>query len=154
MSRRFRQNDLIVRLRSFQVRDDLGGVRKIVDEFSLDRQFHRGLVCSGADALQDVSQVLGDRVCWNRNAQPWLPREGRETGHMQPLWFSPLITVAVSLGSCSPEATYTEQERSCIAQRYSNYNAKQLSQCVDVCKACAKGNDVTCNTSCKLKGAS
>ena len=65
-----------------------------------------------------------------------------------------LITAAIGLGSCSQEATYTEQERLCIAQRYRDYDAKQRSQCVDVCKACMKGNDVTCNTSCKLKGAS
>ena len=73
---------------------------------------------------------------------------------MQSLCPGLLITAAIGLGSCSQEATYTEQERSCIAQRYPNYNAKRLAQCVDVCKACGKGNDVTCNTSCKLKGAS
>ncbi len=42
----------------------------------------------------------------------------------------------------------------CIAQRYKDYDARQLSQCVDVCKACMNGNTATCNTSCKLKGAS
>jgi hypothetical protein len=73
---------------------------------------------------------------------------------MQSVSLGLLITVAIGLGSCSQEATLTEQERSCIAQRYQNYNEKRLSQCVDVCKACMKGNEVTCNTSCKLKGAS
>jgi hypothetical protein len=73
---------------------------------------------------------------------------------MQSLSLGLLITAAIGLASCSQEATYTEQERSCIARRYSNYNAKLLSQCVDVCKVCGKGNEVTCNTSCKLKGAS
>jgi hypothetical protein len=32
--------------------------------------------------------------------------------------------------------------------------AKKIDQCVDVCKACMKGNTVTCNTSCRLRGAS
>lgn len=65
-----------------------------------------------------------------------------------------IITAAIALGACSQEPAYTEQERACIARRNPAYNPKQLSQCVDVCKACMRGNDVTCNTSCKLKGAS
>ena len=73
---------------------------------------------------------------------------------MRPLCIGLLITAAICLGSCSQEPTFTEQERACIAKRHANYNPKQLSQCVDVCKACMKGNEVTCNTSCKLKGAS
>jgi len=56
--------------------------------------------------------------------------------------------------ACSEEQpVYTEQERICIAQRYNNYDPKQLNQCLDVCKTCMKGSVVTCNTSCKLKGA-
>ena len=73
---------------------------------------------------------------------------------MQFLSLGLLITGAIGLAACSQEATSTEQERSCIAQRYSSYNPRVLSQCVDVCKVCGKGNEVTCNTSCKLKGAS
>jgi hypothetical protein len=65
-----------------------------------------------------------------------------------------LTALAIGLSSCSKEEGYTEQQRACIAQRYPNYHARQLSQCVDVCIACMAGTDVTCNTSCKLKGAS
>lgn len=65
-----------------------------------------------------------------------------------------LTALAVGLASCSQEVEYTDQQRSCIAQRYTNYDARQLSQCVDVCKACMRGNTVTCNTSCRLRGAS
>jgi hypothetical protein len=64
-----------------------------------------------------------------------------------------LSVAAIGLGACSQEADYTVQQRACIAQRYSVFDAKKLSQCVDVCKACMNGNTVTCNTSCKLKGA-
>jgi hypothetical protein len=61
---------------------------------------------------------------------------------------------AVVLGSCSEaQPNYTEQQRLCISQRYNIYDPKSLSQCVDVCRTCMKGNVVTCNTSCKLKGA-
>jgi hypothetical protein len=73
---------------------------------------------------------------------------------MQSLRLGLSITAAICLGSCSQEPTFTEQERACIARQYSNYNPKHLGQCVDVCKACMKGNVVTCNTSCKLRGAS
>jgi hypothetical protein len=65
-----------------------------------------------------------------------------------------LTAVAAGLASCSQEVEYTDQQRSCIAQRYTNYDARQLNQCVDVCKACMRGNTVTCNTSCRLRGAS
>jgi hypothetical protein len=68
---------------------------------------------------------------------------------------SVLIALAVGLASCSQEqAGYSDAERACIAQRHYDYDAKQLSQCVDVCKYCLKGTTVTCNTSCRLKGAS
>jgi hypothetical protein len=65
-----------------------------------------------------------------------------------------LTALVIGLTSCSQEAEYTDQQRQCIAQRHNQYDAKQLSQCVDVCKVCMNGNNVTCNTSCKLKGAS
>ena len=65
-----------------------------------------------------------------------------------------LTALAAGVASCSQEVEYTDQQRSCIAQRYTNYDARQLNQCVDVCKACMRGNTVTCNTSCRLRGAS
>ena len=67
-----------------------------------------------------------------------------------------LTAFAVGLGSCSEETQpdYTEQQHVCISQRYNNYDAKRLSQCVDVCRSCLSGTIATCNTSCKLKGAS
>jgi hypothetical protein len=52
------------------------------------------------------------------------------------------------------QAAYSDEQRACIAQRYSQFDSKKLSQCVDVCKACMKGNTATCNTACWLKGAS
>ena len=72
---------------------------------------------------------------------------------MQPLRFGVLIAAGIGLAGCWQEAPYTEQERTCIAQRYADYDAKRLHQCVDVCKTCMRGNTVTCNTSCRLKGA-
>jgi hypothetical protein len=65
-----------------------------------------------------------------------------------------LVAIAVGLASCSQEVEYTDQQRACVSQRYKEFDARKLSQCVDVCKACMNGNNVTCNTSCKLKGSS
>ena len=62
--------------------------------------------------------------------------------------------LAVGLAACSQEVEYTPDQRACIAQHYTNYDAGKLNQCVDVCRACMKGSAVTCNTSCKLRGAS
>jgi len=60
----------------------------------------------------------------------------------------------IGLAACSQEAEYSDQQRVCIAQRFGNFDASKLNQCVDACKACMNGNTVTCSTSCKLKGAS
>lgn len=65
-----------------------------------------------------------------------------------------LALLAAGLSACSQEIDYTPEQRSCIAQHYSAYDAKQIKQCVDVCRLCMKGNTVTCNTSCRLRGAS
>lgn len=64
------------------------------------------------------------------------------------------LALALCVAACSQEVEYTAKERTCIAEHFSSYDRKQLSQCVDVCKTCMKGNTVTCNTSCRLRGAS
>ena len=52
------KNQLVARPRSFQVSDDLGVLGEIVDEFSLDRKFHRVLdVRNGTNTLQDLSRL-------------------------------------------------------------------------------------------------
>ena len=63
-------------------------------------------------------------------------------------------TLALLSASCSKEREYTDEERSCIAQQYRDYDARKIDQCVHVCKACMKGNTITCSTSCRLRGAS
>jgi hypothetical protein len=65
-----------------------------------------------------------------------------------------LVAIAVSAISCSQDVEYSDQQRACIAQRHKKFDAKNLSQCVDVCEACMTGTTATCNASCKLKGAS
>jgi hypothetical protein len=65
-----------------------------------------------------------------------------------------VAAVAIFLASCSQEVEYSDQQRACIAQRYKKFDARNLSQCVDVCEACMTGTTATCTTSCKLKGAS
>jgi hypothetical protein len=66
----------------------------------------------------------------------------------------PAVLMAFALSACSQDVDYTPEQRICIAQRFANYDARQIKQCVDVCRACMKGNLVTCNTSCRLRGAS
>ena len=64
-----------------------------------------------------------------------------------------LTALAAGLAACSQQTDYTPEQRSCIAQHYANYDARQLNQCVDVCRLCMRGNVLTCNTSCRLRGA-
>ena len=65
-----------------------------------------------------------------------------------------LLALGLGLAACSQEVDYTPEQRACIAQRYSVYDPREIKQCVDVCRLCMKGNMVTCNTSCRLRGAS
>jgi hypothetical protein len=66
---------------------------------------------------------------------------------------SALTALAIGLASLSQEqAGYTGAERKCTVRRYYDYNAKQLSQCVDFCKACLWHRHNLQH--CKLKGAS
>ena len=64
-----------------------------------------------------------------------------------------LAACGIWFASCSQQVEYTDEQRVCIARQYTTFDPKKLSQCVDVCKVCMRGNTVTCNTSCKLKGA-
>jgi hypothetical protein len=64
------------------------------------------------------------------------------------------MLAAASAAACSKELEYTDQQRACIARRYTSYDRKRIDQCVEICKACMNGNTITCNTSCRLRGAS
>jgi hypothetical protein len=81
-----------------------------------------------------------------------LARPGERAVRLRRLVF--LIGIAAGLSACSQDIETTPEQRACIAEHYSNYNPRQISQCVDVCRLCMKGNTVTCNTSCRLRGAS
>ena len=63
------------------------------------------------------------------------------------------MLAAVLLTGCSKEPEYNDQQRVCIAKLFKDYDAKQMSQCVNVCKSCMSGSTTTCTTSCTLKGA-
>ena len=63
------------------------------------------------------------------------------------------ILAATLLADCSAEPEYSDQQRACIEKHYKEYDAKQLGQCVNVCKSCMGGSTTTCTTSCNLKGA-
>ncbi|HZR71628.1 hypothetical protein [Bradyrhizobium sp.] len=63
------------------------------------------------------------------------------------------MALGLSLAACSQEPDYTPEQRLCIASHYAAYDPKLLNECVDVCRICMKGNVVTCNTSCRLRGA-
>jgi hypothetical protein len=63
-----------------------------------------------------------------------------------------MLVLTAGLTACQ-EVEYTPEQRSCIASHYAAYDAKEINQCVDVCRVCMKGNVVTCNTSCRLRGA-
>ena len=47
-----------------------------------------------------------------------------------------MLLAAVLLTGCSDEPKYTDQQRTCIAKQYKDYDAKQMSQSVNVCKSC------------------
>lgn len=61
-----------------------------------------------------------------------------------------VLTVA---GGCAKEEELTAEQKVCVAGLYPTYDPKLTEACVKVCKTCKKGNTVTCNTSCRLRGA-
>ena len=97
------------------------------------------------------------RVLWNRQSGPAkiLPVRmcSTEEHAVRLRRVLCLMALAAGLAACSRETDYTPEQRSCIAQHYANYDARQLNQCVDVCRLCMRGNVLTCNTSCRLRGA-
>lgn len=73
--------------------------------------------------------------------------------HRATVFVVALAVLAVS-GGCAKEEELTAEQRVCVADLYPTYDPKQTEACVKVCKVCKKGNTVTCNTSCRLRGAS
>jgi hypothetical protein len=82
-----------------------------------------------------------------------LARPGERAVRLQRLLCLMAMALGLSLAACSQEPDYTPEQRLCIASHYAAYDPKLLNECVDVCRICMKGNVVTCNTSCRLRGA-
>ena len=62
---------------------------------------------------------------------------------------------AAALASCTPENSskdVTGSIENCARKLYSQYNPKDMKQCVAVCIACERGVITTCSTACKLRG--
>jgi hypothetical protein len=116
---------------------------------------------SRANLEHDLAEIIGltdrcelDSLVQSRRGGPGAFNTGIGERAVQLRNLVSLAALAIGLAACSQEVEYTPDQRSCIAQHYTNYDARRLSQCVDVCKVCMRGNVVTCNTSCKLRGAS
>ena len=62
---------------------------------------------------------------------------------------------AAALASCTPESNndVTGSVGDCARKLYSQYNPKDMKQCVAVCIACERGVTTTCSTACTLRGA-
>ena len=68
-----------------------------------------------------------------------------------------IVLSAAVLGACMPEngskADVTGSIDNCVRKLYSQYNPKDIKQCVAVCIACERGVTTTCSTACTLRGA-
>jgi hypothetical protein len=68
-----------------------------------------------------------------------------------------IVLSAAVLGACMPEnssrADVTGSIDNCARKLYSQYNPKDIKQCVAVCIACERGVTTTCSTACTLRGA-
>ena len=111
--------------------------------------------------------TIGIKMAGHQDARYIPPRRERDRSRRRwrdsvaVRWLAPVAVIVVAVALVAfmivhwrGEAGYSDEQRACIAQRYSQFDARKLSQCVDVCRACMNGNMVTCNTSCKMKGAS
>jgi len=64
-----------------------------------------------------------------------------------------VMILALTMAACNQEQDITGSTPVCAMRNYSSFNPRDMSQCVAACKACDRGNTVTCTTSCTLKGA-
>ena len=66
-----------------------------------------------------------------------------------------IILSAAALTACTPEGNndVTGSIGDCARKLYSQYNPKDMKQCVAVCIACERGVMTTCSTACMLRGA-
>ncbi len=64
-----------------------------------------------------------------------------------------VIMFAVMTAACNQEQDITGSTAACPMRAYSTFTPRDMNQCVSACKACDRGNTVTCTTSCTLKGA-
>lgn len=64
-----------------------------------------------------------------------------------------IAVVGLLLCACSQTEEMQPELRACATKLYAKYNPKNLDQCIAVCRACLKGVETTCSTSCNLKGA-
>ena len=68
-----------------------------------------------------------------------------------------IVLSAAALAACTPEnsskADVTGSIDNCVRKLYSQYNPKDIKQCVAVCIACERGVTTTCSTACTLRGA-
>ena len=65
------------------------------------------------------------------------------------------VLSAAALAACTPESSndVTGTIGDCARKLYSQYNPKDIKQCVAVCIACERGVITTCSTACTLRGA-
>jgi hypothetical protein len=129
-----------------------GGV-PVKETFQAEKRYYR---------LTDIGMTMAG----HQDARYIPPRRKGDSSHRRwrnsfaVRWLAPavIIIVAVALAVFTlfywrGQTEYSDEQRACIAQRYSQFDARKLSQCVDVCRACMKGSVATCTTSCWLKGA-
>lgn len=65
-----------------------------------------------------------------------------------------ILLSAAALAGCQPENNdVTGSIGNCTRKLYSQFNPKDMKQCVAACIACERGVTTTCSTSCTLKGA-
>jgi hypothetical protein len=66
-----------------------------------------------------------------------------------------IVLSAAALAACTPESSndITGSIDNCARKLYSQYNPKDIKQCVAVCIACERGVVTTCSTACTLRGA-
>ncbi|UPJ54680.1 hypothetical protein IVB30_06590 [Bradyrhizobium sp. 200] len=68
-----------------------------------------------------------------------------------------IVLSAAVLAGCTPEnssrADVTGSIDNCARKLYSQYDPKNMKQCVAVCIACERGVMTTCSTACTLRGA-
>jgi hypothetical protein len=104
--------------------------------------------------MSRLESVIQRSAC--REAESMVSVAGLLFGHrrLRPSNLAVALCILCGLTGCNNDSSDVDAKSlQCAKKQYSDFNPKNMKQCVDVCMTCERGSMTTCSTSCTMKGA-